>query len=371
MPMADISVARAGGFQILSGWWQGLARWWLSELRSAVPSNWLEWANNEATPRVLLRRDQDAVVCQLASAAGQREARFPLHGFGAAALDAWLIECGFKREQVLTGPVLERDLFFLRHLTVPKAALEALPNILEQEVLRRTPFDLSEIWHAAISAKTHDAAVLSMCHWIVRRDRAEAALAEIGLSVNDIDFLAVQDANADPVPVISFGATANDDPEWAVRAIRILFVSALVAIALGLAVFEWGQSSVAAGLETSLAEARQGTHGGRLSPDARLLAMKADPGILEIWNELSRILPEQTFLNEVRIADGTVTVSGFSANAARLVRTIDQSPLFSGAALAAAITPDTTERKDRFSIKFRVRGGRSEPSSGSDRSPAS
>ena len=279
----------------------------------------------------------------------------------------------FKPEQVLKGPILERDLFFLRHLSVPKAALDALPNILEQDVLRRTPFDISEIWHAGISAGPGDGAVLSMSHWIVRRDRAEAALAELGLGVNDIDFLAIQDANAEAMPVISFGATANDDPEWAVRAIRILFVSALVAIALGLAVFECGQSSVATGLETSLSEARHGRYGGAggLNPDARLLAMKADPGILEIWNELSRLLPDQSFLNEVRIADGTVTISGFSANAARLVRTIDQSPMFSGAALAAAITPDATEHKDRFSIKFRVRGGRTEPSSGSDRSPAS
>ena len=99
MPMADISVARAGGVHILFGWWQGFARWWLVELRSAVPSNWLEWANHEATPRLLLKRDQDAVVCQLASATGPREACFPLHGFGAAALDAWLIECGSSQNK--------------------------------------------------------------------------------------------------------------------------------------------------------------------------------------------------------------------------------------------------------------------------------
>ena len=85
--------------------------------------------------------------------------------------------------------------------------------------------------------------------------------------------------------------------------------------------------------------------------------MKADVGILEIWDELSRVLPDNTFLTETRIADGKVTVSGFSADAARLVRVIDQSPLFSGATLATAITPDATEHKDRFSITFKVRGG--------------
>ena len=81
--------------------------------------------------------------------------------------------------------------------------------------------------------------------------------------------------------------------------------------------------------------------------------------MLEVWDELSRILPDHTFLTESRIADGKVTLSGFSADAARLVRIIDQSPLFSGAALTAAITPDANEHKDRFSISFKVRGGTS------------
>ena len=58
------------------------------------------------------------------------------------------------------------------------------------------------------------------------------------------------------------------------------------------------------------------------------------------------------------MADGKVTVSGFSTDAARLVSTIDASSLFSGAALMSAITPDATEHKDRFTVSFKVRGGR-------------
>jgi len=57
------------------------------------------------------------------------------------------------------------------------------------------------------------------------------------------------------------------------------------------------------------------------------------------------------------LADGKVTLSGFSADAGHLVRVIDQSPLFSDATLDAAITPDVTEHKDRFSVSFRMRAG--------------
>jgi general secretion pathway protein L len=367
--MADVSAARSSGFHVLTAWWQGFARWWLSGLREAVPPGWLDWADGEAMPRLMIWRDHDVVICRLTSAAGTVEARLPLQRFGAAALDGWLAKRGLRREQVIVGTVLSRERFFLRDLSLPKAALAALPKILEQEVQRRTPFQLSDIWHAATVVAGEATDVVAMCHWIIRKDRAEAALAELGLKPVDIDFLAAGDADGEAVPVIAFRATSDEDPPWALRAVRLLAVAALGVVLFGLVAFEWSQAGVATAIETSLIEARQGAQSGRdgIDPTARLLAMKADVGVLEVWDELSRILPDHTFLTESRITDGKVTLSGFSADAARLVRIIDQSPLFSGATLGPAITPDATEHKDRFSISFKVRGGRTARPPGSTR----
>jgi general secretion pathway protein L len=363
MPVADLP-ARAGGFHVLNAWGKGFAQWWLSGLRDAVPARWRKWAEGEAAPQVALWRDGDGVTCRLLSAAGPAEIRIPFPHFNAAALQQWLTEQGVSREATTVAPVISRELFFLRELSVPKAALGALPRILDQDILRRTPFQLSDIWHAATATGQESGdesdGVVPMCHWIVRRDRAEAALSELGLASPDVDCLAVADAGGEAVPVIIFRAASDEDPAWALRAVRLLAVAALGAVLLGLVVFEWRQASAAAALETAVLEARQSAQSGRdgLDPAARLFAMKADTGILAAWDELSRILPEHTFLTETRIADGTVTVSGFSADAARLVRIIDQSPLFSGATLTSAITPDANERKDRFSIVFKLRGAR-------------
>ena len=359
MPVADLP-ARAGGLHVLTAWGKGFAQWWLSGLREAVPARWREWAEGEVRPQVTLWRDGDSVTCRLVSATGPAEIRIPLPLFNAAALDQWLTEQGVTRDATTVAPVISRELFFLRELSVPKAAFGALPKILEQDILRRTPFQLSDIWHAATAMGQELAGVVPMCHWIIRRDRAEAALSELALASRDVDCLAVADAGGEAVPVITFRAVSDEDPAWALRAVRLLAVAALGAVLLGLVVFEWRQASVAAALETAVVEARLSAQSGRdgLDPAARLFAMKAETGILAVWDELSRILPEHTFLTETRIADGTVTVSGFSADAARLVRIIDQSPLFSGATLSSAITPDANERKDRFSIVFKLRGAR-------------
>ena len=358
--MVDISVARSDGLLAVATSWQHFSRWWLLELRQLVPLGWLGWVDGEASSRFLISRDRNSIVCQSSSASGPVEVQFPLQEFEAGVLNAWLVSCGLRREQVLIGPVIRRDLFFVRALKVPKAALAALPRILDQEVLRRTPFQLADIWHAATLASVESAEVLHMWHWIIRKDRAEAALIELGLGASDVDFLATEDENGGSVPVIRLPASSREDPIWARRAVRLLAAAGLIAVILGLVTFEWCQSNVATNIEASLIRARQGAQGGRGSfgPATRLFAMKADASILEIWDEISRILPDHTFLTETRIADGYATISGFSADAAHLVRIIDQSPMFSDANLAAAITPDATEQKDHFSIAFKVRRGR-------------
>jgi general secretion pathway protein L len=332
----------------------------MSGLREVVPPAWLKWADGEAPPRVTIWRDGESILCRLKSAAGVGEARLPAAGFDMSVLAAWLGQRGLSRDEVTIGPVVPRDLFLLRDLNVPKAAIDALPTILDQEVMRRTPFQLSDIWHAASAVAGGTADIAAMCHWIIRRDRADAVLAELGMKSGDVDFLAARDADGEAIPVINFSTADHDDPPWAARAVRLLAALSLVVAVLGVTVFEWRQASVATAMENALAEARQGAQNGRggIDPARELLAMKADVTVLEVWDELSRILPDHTFLTESRFADGNVTLSGFSADAARLVRIIDQSPLFSGAALTTAITPDANEHKDRFGISFKVRGAR-------------
>jgi hypothetical protein len=66
-------------------------------------------------------------------------------------------------------------------------------------------------------------------------------------------------------------------------------------------------------------------------------------------------MPDHTFLTEFRLARGSVDLSGFSSDAARLVRILDESRLLSGATLAGPIMPDGTEHKDRFRITARLR----------------
>src|SRR6266436_9045047 len=236
--MAYVSAARSGALHVLAARWQGFARWYLSGLKEVIPPAWLDWADGEAIPKVTIWHDDEAVVCRLTSATGTVEARLPSVGFDATTLASWLVAQGLSREEVIVGPVISRHLFFLRELAVPKAALGALPKILDQEVVRRTPFQLSDIWHAASAVPGGTGDIVAMCHWIIRKDRTEQALAQLGLKSSEVDFLAAGEPNGDATPVINFRPAGDEDPPWAARAVRLLAVTALVAVLFGLSVFE-------------------------------------------------------------------------------------------------------------------------------------
>ncbi|MBR0836960.1 PilN domain-containing protein [Bradyrhizobium manausense] len=357
--MTDVSVTRLQAPRALAEGWQKFTRWWMNELRECSPKTWHRVLQAGVETRLFIWADRDAVVCHLVAASGDRERRFLAGHLNRALVDDWLAECGCERDAVRVGVALESDLFFQRGFRLPRSELDALNRILAQEVVHRTPFQLADIWHGVTPDAPSNDGVAGFRHWIIPKDRAATEIARLGLQVPEIDFIAVTPATGAPIAVVTLGESRQDDPPWVLRTTRILAVALLIATMAGLLGFEWWQSSRAAGLEDELFEAKQGVQLGRqeAGSPARLVALKAVPGSLAAWDELSRVIPDHTFLTEVRIAAGTITLSGVSSDAARLVRTLDGSRLFTGATLVGPITPDATERRDRFHMSLKLRKG--------------
>lgn len=95
---------------------------------------------------------------------------------------------------------------------------------------------------------------------------------------------------------------------------------------------------------------------------ARLVGLRSsrgEPGLLDIWEEATQILPSHSWLAELRLNETPegrqVVMTGFSAAAASLVGLVDRSPLFGDASLAGTITMDQAENKERFVIQANVR----------------
>lgn len=335
------------------------AELWLSEAQATLPAAWLARLGGLARPVLTLRRVQGEICGRLHGIGVSAEATWPAAGASLALISDWLKAQQLSRDEVRIDVELEGELFLLRKMVVPRAALNALPAIVVQDIVHRTPFEPAEIWHtAAPRAGPNGLEVIEVEHWIVRRDRARAALVQLGLAPDDIDALSV--AGSEPRAIIPLREGSVNNAPWGGHLVRAALAAAIAITLLGAAAVEWVASAEVTHIADALLELR-GQGNASSDPAAQLLAIKAGPGVLEVWDELSRRLPDHTYLSELRVADGNVTIAGFSADAAHLVRLLDQSPLLTATHLTGPIIPDKAERKDRFSLALRLRGMPTQP----------
>ncbi|GAB3378972.1 PilN domain-containing protein [Lysobacter fragariae] len=74
------------------------------------------------------------------------------------------------------------------------------------------------------------------------------------------------------------------------------------------------------------------------------------PTAVEIMDELSRRLPDGTFLEKLAIEENRLTLIGLSNEAPALIGRLDGSKMWRSPALAGALQTDPTTHKDRFTL---------------------
>jgi general secretion pathway protein L len=71
---------------------------------------------------------------------------------------------------------------------------------------------------------------------------------------------------------------------------------------------------------------------------------------IEIINEITRTIPDDTWLNRLVIKSGVIQLQGESSNASSLLQVIESSDFFANAEFRSPITKNNTTKKDRFNL---------------------
>jgi general secretion pathway protein L len=79
---------------------------------------------------------------------------------------------------------------------------------------------------------------------------------------------------------------------------------------------------------------------------------------LAVLNELTKALPDNTWLSRLSQNKDEVKISGYSAAASELIPRIDAVPLFKNPTFASPIVQDAERKLERFDISFELKGGR-------------
>jgi general secretion pathway protein L len=352
--------------------------WYRAEFFALFSPATLAFLLDRGERRLTLRAGETPPAAHLVAAKGDEPAA-PItpDEIAASSLDTALAQRGVTRAATKIVVELPREAFFVRRFDAPAAALADLPRLLTMEIERKTPFKLADVLHGHVVAPRVGGGgeKIAVEQWILRRDLLARAVEGTGLGVDDVDLAQPRWPQEDPTtpPTMPVRDAAAVGPD---REGKIALAAAVLALALfvaGVGVVFWRQEQESASLDEAIAQASTRAAGARqiadrAATDSRLLAtLRAEraknPTFAELWEEVSRILPDGAYAAELRLTDRreggrSIELTGFSDSAASLPALFDRSTLFSDAKLTAPITPDPVEKRESFALQANIRSSK-------------
>lgn len=351
-------------------------QWWRQALIGWLPARW-KVLMGLAQDRLLLSRDHDDLRVQWQDATGLRDlVRLPLPlqepelekvlGNRLAALPRWLL--------LPPGRVLRRSLL------LPAAAAERLRDVVGFEVDRQTPFTVGAVRFDARLLQRRPDGQLEAELVAVPRPAFDEAMAAVGNLAATLVGVEASDAQGQPLgvnllPLEQRRRRHNPLRRWnlALAAIALL---ALVACAWQIldnrrqaaAAFAT-QVEVRANQARVVAVQRQrlvDVVEGAAFLDSTRTSL---PTTVEVMDEVSRRLPDNTYLEKLSIEGHQLLLIGLSPEASSLVAKMEGSKLWKSPALSGALQPDPRSRRDRFSLTAELVGNVPSASSPAGPSP--
>lgn len=253
----------------------------------------------------------------------------------------------------------------VREIRLPAAASENLGQVLRYEMDRHTPFSADAVYYGyRVLGQAPDNSIRVQLA-VVLRERLDQWLDRLHLR-GVYPGLVV----ADQAPQIDLAPAKGRGPRGRGGSlVQGILLGAVVLALIGVLVLPlWFLRDTAIQLLRERGQVRNVAMQAEALREQRdalehqtnyLVARKLEhPSVLRILEELTAILPDNTWVRDLQMRGDRIVIQGLSASASGLIERIESSPLFGEVAFAAPVTADPRSAKDSFQIELHVVPGR-------------
>ncbi|TFH50537.1 MAG: hypothetical protein E4H01_02130 [Lysobacterales bacterium] len=336
-------------------------RWWRAELAGMLPDSWRR--RFERRHDTLLLSPIDAEVRVSRRENGRLE---QLGSISTALPDAsermLAISGGLRAESTRVEITVPPGKLLTKQIQLPLAAEENLRQVLGFEMQRQTPFRAEQVYfNYRIAARRPGSQQLAVQLSVVPRSVIEGVLDLLG-DWNLVPAQAESKADWDE-SVFAFvaGDAAERRSSTLQRGLLVLNLVLLIAVvAVPLVQQQRYLDRLRARLDVVHATAataselqlRIDRHQAR---SRYLFAQKTgQPASVELLEELSGRLPDDTWLFRVEIRDGTIHLQGTSTTASALIAELEGSHFLENVRFASPVTQDGASGRERFHLSASV-----------------
>ena len=346
---------------------QSAIDWWCREAVNLLPQRMAALLTSDGRPTIVVGGRASGVTVRLTDPrSGIDVLETAAEGTTMTVIKSVLKRHGLDRHEVDLGLRLPEQQVFCRDILLPLEAKGALDTIVPQDLLKRTPFKAEDIY-SDHSARVSSGGRIAVRQWVTRREHVRQAADQLGVPLDLVTFVMFGDEAAGPSIRLARKAVAHKPHRIAIAALCCL----AVVLGAGVAGLRYArQQTTLNQLDADISVARRSAERVRAMIDqlrdrrtvlVRLRLQRSElPGLIDVWDQTTRLLPRHSWLTELRL-DGanpptaTVTMTGFSAAAPSLVSVLDGSKLFVDAALTSPVAMDPVEGRERFSLQAKVR----------------
>ena len=323
------------------------------------------------------QRFQDALIAEIQPAETGTGPKLKLvlrnrrveHDLGAYGIDPAGVTAmrTVVQQQTLRGKTrlrVDPDMILEREIVLPLAAERDPARVLEYEMDRNTPFRSDELfWTWTVERRDIPRGRLHVRLSAVLQVKLQpilSALEQIGATVTQLDATLATGA----VRVIGLQRSGSANPPWFRNATAgVGIVCALLAIAVVALPFVW-QSSEQSRLEEQMvllkpqiaqAEAlRRASQAKTAGSDIFTTEHARVGNALEVLAAVTDVMPDDTFLTDLTLREGLLSLEGQSVAAARLIPALSNDPVLRNPSFSAPVTRLENGRADQFSIRAEV-----------------
>jgi general secretion pathway protein L len=342
--------------------------WWLAELAQLVPHRLLRLFGRPGDPNSVLQFGAREPVLVVSDRRHASPIVLPLAGFGEH-------ERRMRIQSVLrshrandtVAVSLDRSLVFETTIDLPLAAEGSLQAILQHQIERLVPLSTAETCFAfRIIARMPAAGMLKVRLVIAKNETIEAGLAAAGAAgLNPRLVIAPQAESAPRDRVVLWRADSVLAEATGRRRLRHALEIASIVFALlayGLYVHRLDRvrddlqaridlaKPVAAAVQ-SLAQRVGETNEGLAFFQSR----RNEVWPLAILDELTRLVPTDSWVKQLVVRGRMVEIDGYSPRATDLVSRVESSALFANPRFRSPITLSPDGKSERFDLSFDIR----------------
>lgn len=253
-------------------------------------------------------------------------------------------------------------------LDLPLAAQANLNQVIGYELDRYTPFSAAQCYFVAqVLGKNATGNRLNVALLFISKLKLLhhcKALTEMGLSADIIAHASDVErfrANAYKPPY-NFLPTQYRNQRQDLRQLkRFMAICFLVLTSIAAGLPFWSQQNRLNTLQQQVSIAKKQAHEveaikaettGLLKAEQQIVALKQQaPVILNVIEQLSKLLPKDTWLSSFEYQEGKFVLQGLSASASGLINLLEDSHLFKQTMLVSPVTRDAQQALDQFQLE--------------------